>query len=177
MHTDSSAGPVDVQARPASASRTVHDGRPTPRSRRRLPPWAWLVARGLGAVAVLVAGAVHMQQYNELYSAVPTIGTLFLLNFWASTVIGVALLAPLERVARRWAGALVAVVSAAGIAVTGGSFVMLAISERTPLFGFREPGYDPSAIALTRQAEIAAVILLGASLVARFATATPKRRW
>lgn len=39
------------------------------------------------------------------------------------------------------------------------------------------PAYDPSAIALVRGAEIAAVVLLGASLVARFVTAPPKARW
>jgi hypothetical protein len=68
-------------------------------------------------------------------------------------------------------------VSAGGIALAGGSFVLLLISERTPLFGFQEPGYDSSAIALSRGTEIAAVVLLSASLVARFATKAPRIRW
>lgn len=66
--------------------------------RAAAPPW-WLAARGLGALATLAVGAVHLQQYFKLYSAVPTIGTLFVLNFVGATVIGVALLAPLERLA------------------------------------------------------------------------------
>src|SRR3954453_18364919 len=57
-----------------------------------------LVARVAGALAVLAVGAVHLQQYDMLYSAIPTIGTLFVLNFAGATAIGLGLLAPLERV-------------------------------------------------------------------------------
>jgi hypothetical protein len=40
------------------------------------------IARYLGAVSILLVGAVHAQQYYEAYfSVVPTIGTLFLLSF------------------------------------------------------------------------------------------------
>ncbi len=35
-----------------------------------------LGARVLGAVSLLAVGAVHLQQYFELYSEIPTIGTL-----------------------------------------------------------------------------------------------------
>jgi hypothetical protein len=139
--------------------------------------WGWLVPRMLGALAVLLVGVVHLQQYLDSYSAIPTIGTLFLVNFGAAVVIAAALLAPLEHFTGRWAAVIVASVTAAGIALCAGSFVMLLISERTPLFGFQEPGYDPTAIALARDAEIAAVVLLGASLLARFATRGPKARW
>jgi hypothetical protein len=177
MHADSRPGSIAVHTRLPGGSHTVHDARRVAGPHRGLPSWAWLVARGLGAGALLVAGAVHLQQYFGPYSAIPTIGTLFLVHFGAATAIGLALLAPLEHVAGRWAGALVALASAAGIALAGGSFVMLVVSERGPLFGFQEPGYDPSAIALTRASEIAAVILLGSSLAARFATATRKARW
>ena len=34
---------------------------------------AWLAARFLGALSVLSVGAVHLQQYNYLYSTIPTI--------------------------------------------------------------------------------------------------------
>jgi hypothetical protein len=146
-------------------------------SRPGIPPWAWLVGRALGAVAVLVAGAVHLDQYGGPYAEIPVIGTLFLVHFAAATAIGLALLAPLEHVAGRWAGVLVTLVSAAGIGLSAGSLVMLEISERRPLFGFQEPGYDPAAITLTRQSEVAAVVLLGLALVARFAVPTPKSRW
>jgi hypothetical protein len=139
--------------------------------------WGWLVPRFLGAIAVVVSGVVHLQQYLGPYREIPTIGPLFIVDFIAAILIGGALLAPIEHLAGRFAGAAIALVTAAGIGLTAGSLVMLAISERTPLFGFQEPGYDPAAIDLTRQAEIAAVVLLGISLVARFATKTPKQRW
>ncbi len=139
--------------------------------------WGWLGPRFLGAIAVVVSGVVHLQQYFGPYQEIPTIGQLFIVDFVAAILIGMALLAPVEHLAGRFAGAAIALVTAAGIALTGGSLAMLAISERTPLFGFQEPGYDPAAIDLTRQAEIAAVVLLGISLVARFATKTPKQRW
>jgi hypothetical protein len=150
---------------------------PAARGRRGLPPWAWLVGRGLGALAILAVGAIHLQQHNGSYSAIPTIGTLFVVNFVAATVIGVALLAPIEHLAGRWAGALVALVAAGGIALAGGSFVLLLVSERRPLFGFQEPGYDPTAIANARATELAAVVLLTATLAARFSTGAPKARW
>ncbi len=162
MHVETSAPPA-----------AIHASRDQPVQ----PRWGWLVARGLGALAVLAMGAIHLDQYFGPYSAIPTIGVLFVVNFVAATVIALALLAPLEHVAGRWAGVAVALVTAGGIGLAAGSLVMLLISERTPLFGFQEPGYDPSAIALSRQTEIAAVVLLGASLVARFATRTPKVRW
>jgi hypothetical protein len=148
-----------------------------PYARRGRPRWGWLVARGLGAVAVLAVGAIHLQQYYGPYAAIPTIGTLFVVNFVAAVVIGVALLLPLEHLAGRWAGAAVATMTAAGVALAGGSFVLLLISERRPLFGFQEPGYDPSAIDLARASEISAVALLALSLVARFATRARKARW
>jgi hypothetical protein len=50
------------------------------------------------------------------------------------------------------------------------------ISERTPLFGFQEPGYDPAAILASRIAEVATVVLLGAFLVGRFAWRAGSRR-
>jgi hypothetical protein len=34
-------------------------------------------ARVLGALALLAVGAIHLQQYFELYSELRTIGTLF----------------------------------------------------------------------------------------------------
>jgi hypothetical protein len=119
----------------------------------------WLVVRVLGALALLAVGAIHLQQYLELYSAIPTIGTLFVLNFVGATVVGLGLLAPVDRI-----HALLAV---AGIAQAATAFVFLYISERTPLFGFQEPGYDPAAILASRITEVATVVFLGAWLVKR----------
>jgi hypothetical protein len=55
----------------------------------------------VGAVALLAAGADHLDEYaaND-FSTVPTIGTLFLLNFIAATLVGVGLLLPLGRIGR-----------------------------------------------------------------------------
>src|SRR4051812_19965052 len=77
--------------------------------------WWWPAARACGAVATLAIGAVHLQQYFKLYSSVPTIGTLFVLNFVGATAIGLALSAPVERAAGRLGSAAVALTSVGGI--------------------------------------------------------------
>ena len=51
-------------------------------------PSLGLTARVAGALSLLAVGAVHLQQYDYLYSAIPTIGTLFLLNFVGATAMG-----------------------------------------------------------------------------------------
>jgi hypothetical protein len=55
--------------------------------------------------------------------------------------------------------------------------VFLFISERTPLFGFMEPGYDPGAILTARIAEAATVVFLGAFMWARFLRRMPTSSW
>jgi hypothetical protein len=127
----------------------------------------WPVLRVLGALAVLATGAVHLYEFDNVYSEIPTIGTLFFLNFLGATVIGLGLLAPVERFGGRFGGVFVALLAAAGIALAAVAFAFLAISQQTPLFGFKEPGYDPTGIAVTRIAEIAAVVFLGAFLIGR----------
>jgi hypothetical protein len=146
---------------PAARSTGMNAHSATLGRRVHLASWP-TAARALGALATLAVGAVHLQQYAKFYSAVPTIGTLFVLNFIGATVIGIALLAPIERIAGRLAGTLLAL-AAIGLATT--SFVFLFISERTPLFGFMEPGYDPTAIAAARISEAVTVVLLGVFLV------------
>jgi hypothetical protein len=126
----------------------------------------WLAARVLGAVSLLAVGSVHLQQYFELYSEIPTIGTLFVLNFAGAAAVGIGLLAPLERLGARGRAAHV-VLALAGIAQAATAFVFLLISERTPLFGFKEPGYDPPAIMASRIFEVATVVFLGAFLAGR----------
>jgi hypothetical protein len=143
---------------------------------RRHDPW--LAVRALGAVAVLAVGVIHLQQYFKLYSAIPTIGTLFVLNFAGATAIGLGLLAPVEHLlGRRLGAAAVMLLALAGIGLAATAFVFLAISEQTPLFGFMEPGYDPTAILASRLVEGAAVMLLGGFLVARFVTRWSSGRW
>jgi hypothetical protein len=59
------------------ASAPSHAARALPPRRDRRHGHAGEVARYLGAVSVLLVGAVHAQQYYDAYfSVVPTIGTL-----------------------------------------------------------------------------------------------------
>jgi hypothetical protein len=137
----------------------------------------WLGARILGALSLLTVGAVHLWQYFTLYSAIPTIGTLFVLNFVGATAIGLGLLAPVERLLGRRGGPALALLTLGGIGLAATAFVFLLISERTPLFGFMEPGYDPQAIMFSRVTEAVTVVLLGSYGVARFVTRTPTGSW
>jgi hypothetical protein len=98
------------------------------------------------------------------------------LNFAGATVIGLALLAPLERAAGRL-GEAVALLALGGIGLAATAFVSLFVAERTPLFGFMEPGYDPAGIAASPVAEVATVVLLGVFFVARFVARIPMARW
>src|SRR4249919_950398 len=88
------------------------------------------IARYLGAVSILLVGAVHAQQYYDAYFyVVPTIGTLFLLSFIGASVVGVVLFAPVRLLGRRF-GDLILSLGAIGIAL--GTLVSLLISEYTP---------------------------------------------
>lgn len=89
-------------------------------------------ARYLGAVLLIAAGAVHLQQYFAVYyGVIPVIGPLFLANFAIALVLGLALLAPIQRLAR-WMPSLAA---AGGIAFTAGTIIGLQISESGTLLG------------------------------------------
>lgn len=129
---------------------------------------AWLAARFLGALSVLSVGAVHLQQYNYLYSTIPTIGTLFLLNFLGATAIGLGLLAPVERLLGRLGGPALALLALGAIGLAASAFVFLLVAEQTPLFGFMEPDYDPPAILAARVSEAVTVVSLTGYLAARF---------
>jgi hypothetical protein len=156
-----------TKARPLGSAPRARSGWPT----------LWLAARVLGALSLLAVGAVHIQQYFDLYSDIPTIGTLFVLNFVGATIVGLGLVAPLERLLGRLGSRLVALLALAGAAQAATTFVFLYISERTPLFGFMEPGYDPQAILASRITEVATVVFLGAFLAARFLRRAPAVRW
>jgi hypothetical protein len=141
--------------------------------------WVWLTARVLGALSLLAVGAVHLQQYDDLYSAIPTIGTLFVVNFVGAAVLGIGLLVPFERLSRRCGALVVAGLAVGGIALAVVSYVFLLIAERRPLFGFMEPGYNPEAIRAAQVSEIATVALLGLYLAARHipvGSPRPRRR-
>jgi hypothetical protein len=106
-------------------------------------------ARYLGAVSILVVGAIHAQQYYDAYfSYVPTIGTLFLLSFIGAAIVGVLLLAPVRKLGRRLGDLILALAALGAIGIAVGTLVSLLVSEYTPLFGFMESGYR-LAIVLT----------------------------
>ena len=112
--------------------------------------------RRLGALSLLGVGAEHLEPFwLEHYSAIPTIGTLFAMNFAAAAAIAAILLV-------RDA----AVLAVAGSGVAAGSLAALLVSERGGLFGFREAGFRP-ALALSIALELATVTLLGIHLARR----------
>jgi hypothetical protein len=120
--------------------------------------------RYLGAAALLGVGIVHLQQYDGAhYSAIPTIGTLFLLNFVSAALVAAGLFAPVQRLFPRLHKQILGGLAAAGIGIALGALVALLISEQTPLFGFMEGGYR-QAIVIAIGFEIATMVLLAAFL-------------
>ena len=125
------------------------------------------VLRWLGALALLAVGIDHIEQYYvDYYRAVPTIGTLFLLDFISALVVGLALVAPLRRFAGRFADRAVTLLALSGIGIAGGTLAGLLISENGGLFGFMEVGYR-GAIVLSIVFDVTTVVLLAAFLVLR----------
>ena len=123
------------------------------------------VVRYLGAGALLGVGIDHIQQYfGASYSAIPTIGTLFALNFASAVLLAAGLIAPVERLFPRAGKAMLGVLAASGIGVAMGSLIALLVSEQTPLFGFMEYGYR-QAIVISIVLEVATALLLGAFLL------------
>jgi hypothetical protein len=119
--------------------------------------------RYLGAIATIVVGAVHLQQYADFMADVPTIGALFLLNGLAAGLAAILL-------ATRHAtlGALSA------IALSVGALASLAVSMTDAgLFDYTEPTFR-SAVVIAIAAEAAASVLLLGYLAAR-RRAAPKR--
>ncbi len=116
--------------------------------------------RRLGALALVVVGGVHLQQYLAGYSDVPTIGALFILNAVSAGVVAVALVVPIERLlSGRRADLAAGLLSAGGATIAVGALVALFISESQPLFGFMEDGYS-TAIMIAIAAEVITAILL-----------------
>jgi hypothetical protein len=146
----------------------------SPRTHRARPTWLGTrhrsiiaqASRYLGALAVLATGVAHIEQYSvDSYSTVPTIGTLFLLNFIGAIVIAIALVAPFGRVFGRYTDALRALIAVGGIGLGVLSLAGLFVSEGSGLFGFVEHGYR-MAIVVAIVAEAAAAVFLAAFLLA-----------
>jgi hypothetical protein len=124
------------------------------------------LGRYLGALALLGVGVDHIEQYYaDFYSAIPTIGTLFVLNFASATLVTLGLVAPVERIAGRHGRAALALLAIGGIGIAVGSLAGLLVSENGGLFGFMEQGYR-GAIVISIALEVFTVILLGLFLAA-----------
>jgi hypothetical protein len=117
--------------------------------------------RVLGAIVLLFVGADHYYEYSvDDYSVLPTIGTLFLLNFISATAIGLILLAPLDRIMRRFGRIALQLAALSGFGVAATSLVALLVSEHTKLFGFMESNYRPAIIVAIASEAGAAVLLM-----------------
>jgi len=140
------------------------------------PRYAQRAVRYLGAAALLGVGIDHIQQYfGASYSAIPTIGTMFALNFVAAVLLAAGLIAPLERAFRRRGRLILGFLAASGIGVAMGSLIALLISEQTPLFGWVESGYR-QGIVISIVLEVAATLLLGAFLAGLLRGGRERRR-
>jgi len=150
-----------LHERVATATRPLPDEVALREGREQETRRAPAILRSLGAVAVLVVGAVHLEEYfAEHFNVVPVIGPLFALNFAGATLIGLGLLIPGARM--RLLHALLAL---GGIGLSATAFVLLFVSEHQPLFGFQDYGYR-TEIVVALAAEAAAVVLLAAYLAA-----------
>jgi hypothetical protein len=141
--------------------RTDKPVRALPTRPQRHPQPAGEAARYLGAVSILSVGAVHAQQYYAaFFSVVPTIGTLFLLSFVGSGVVGAVLLAPVRRFGRHAADLILVLAALGAIGIALGSLASLLWSEYMPLFGFMESGYR-LAIVLALLFDALTTVFLG----------------
>ena len=130
--------------------------------------------RYLGALGLLVVGLDHLEQFSvDSYSVIPTIGTLFALNFATAAVLAAGLAAPVQRLPGRAGRLAVPALSLAGIGVAAGSLAGLLVSESAGLFGFMETGYRP-AILLAIGLEAATIALLGLHLAVRRGPQAPR---
>jgi hypothetical protein len=118
------------------------------------------VALIVGAGAVVATGADHLYEYTaNHFSTVPTIGTLFLLNFIAATLVGTGLLLSLTPIAKRRADPVRALLALSGIGIATTSLIGLWISESSSLFGFTDYGLRPT-IVVAIVGEFVAVVAL-----------------
>src|SRR4029077_13101590 len=125
------------------------------------------LTRYLGALAVLAVGVDHIEQYYvDYYRVVPTIGTLFALDFVAATVVAVGLVLALRPLTSRFGDRLHTLLALAGVGIGAGTLAGLLVSENVGLFGFMEVGYR-SALVLSIVLDVAAIALLSAFLALR----------
>jgi hypothetical protein len=127
-------------------------------SRRRLAA----AVRALGAAALAAEGAVHLQQFLQIFFAVPLIGPLFVLNAVGCAGAAGGLL--FRRTVRL--GAL------AGVAVSLAALAGLAKSYAGGFLGWTEAGLRP-AVEIAIASEAVAIVALAVLLVLH---SPPRRR-
>ena len=127
-------------------------------------------ALDLGAAVLVAAGGyLHFCLYRNGYRTIPTIGTAFLLQVIASSLVALALVLPIHfaiRIGRHRLRASTGI-RLAGIGLSAGTLVAFLLS-RLPggIFNFEERGLQPAPQSLiTLVAEGGAVLLLAAGLV------------
>lgn len=116
--------------------------------------WLRLVAVGL----LLVEGGIHLQQVEGPLNAVPTINRLFALNAVGAGAVALVLAGARHRTA--------VLASLAGVGLTLGALVSLAITRNGTLFQYSEPTLRP-AVVLAALVELAVVLMLSAFIVTR----------
>ena len=122
--------------------------------------------RYLGALATVVVGAAHVQQYADFIADVPTVGVLFVLNG-----IGAGLVALLLTTRRAVLGALGGVVLSAAALIS----VLISMTD-AGLFAYTEPTFR-TAVVVAITAEVVAIVLLLAWLAARRAPRRQRVDW
>lgn len=122
------------------------------------------ILRLVGAALVLVGGAIHLKLNLDDYGT-EDIARTFALNALVSAVVAASLV-----VSR----GPVALLAGLGLSLgTLGAFVLSRNGDG--ILDFREVGFNPSPdAALTVVAEVAAVLVLGAALLVRRATSSPR---
>lgn len=113
-----------------------------------------------GALLVLASGAIHLSLYLDGYSAIPRIGTVFLVNVAASVLIAAAL-------AFRPIGAF----AVAALAFSTATMVAFVFSRTTGVLGFRESGWDLRSSAAFAT-EALSIVVIGVW----FASTRPQRQ-
>jgi hypothetical protein len=135
----------------------------------RARPWQSNVAAAafaLGACALAVEAAVHIQQYTSLVHGVRWIGPLFLANA-AGCIAAIAALAhPTTRPLGALAGVVISAFALAGLVVSYG--------RKGGLLGWPEGGFR-TAIVLALTSELAAVVLLSTALAATIGLVQTRR--
>jgi hypothetical protein len=101
--------------------------RATPAGRRGAADAVLVAARIAASGLIIATGAIHLYLYQHAFSAVPTIGRLFVANFVVALVLGAALLVRGRPV---W--------SLLGAGFCLGTLAAFLISVHWGLFGYRE---------------------------------------